>query len=146
MLDFVITILIMSKGSEKALIVPYTVHLTSSSPTLLGSLSSTFFYGMDDGWQFYFSQYRLGTSVCFPPPCMTRGPKEQDELTHVDRWDDGWGRAGHRPTGPKGESGLNWLLPEAGEEGRSGAKPCGRSSSFRKQLPAMSRESSKIQL
>ena len=61
-----------------------------------------------------------------------QSPKEQDLLTHVDRLDDGWGRAGQRPTGPKRESRLNKLLPESRAEGRSGAKPCGRNTSFKK--------------
>ena len=45
-----------------------------------------------------------------------RCPTEQDSLTHVDNQMMDGDREEHRPTGPKGASGLNRLLPESRAE------------------------------
>lgn len=60
-------------------------------------------------------------STAFEPPFVSlyreaRGPKEQDPLTRVDNQMMDGDREEHRPTGPKGESGLHRLLPESRAE------------------------------
>ncbi|CAN0039551.1 unnamed protein product [Rangifer tarandus platyrhynchus] len=66
----------------------------------------------EDSQEIHFSPHRLRTAVCIAALCKAIGPREQDSLTRIDRSDDGWGRAGRRPAGPKLESELTRLPPE----------------------------------
>lgn len=72
--------------------------------------------------------------------CKARGPKEQDSLTHVDNCMMDGDRKEHRPTGPKGESGLNRLLPESRAEVGLGQSHVAETQALENSYAAMSTE------
>ena len=95
-LVFVGTKLIMSWVMEG---LGLAIHLGLFPPVPLKSLSSTFSCRRQSGNSCLSTCLR--TAVCIAALCKAIGPREQDSLTHIDRSDDGWDRAGRRPAGPK---------------------------------------------